>query len=75
MDETSAQHSRSRDWLTTALNGDERVGRPWLSLGAFMRIATNPRAATEAWGFIVAALRAPRPDRGRRAEFTGRASR
>jgi toxin-antitoxin system PIN domain toxin len=58
VDESSAQHTRSRDWLTSVLNGDERVGLPWLSLGAFMRITTNPRAvanpctAAEAWAFI-----------------------
>ena len=31
-------------WLTDALNGPTRVGLPWQSLAAFVRIATNPRA-------------------------------
>ncbi len=30
-------------WLTAQLNGPRRVGLPWQSLGAFLRIATNPR--------------------------------
>lgn len=38
------RHERSRDWLTGVLNGSTRVGLPWQSLTAFLRIATNPRA-------------------------------
>jgi toxin-antitoxin system PIN domain toxin len=45
VDERSPHHSRARDWLAAALNGDRRVGLPWLSLAAFVRIATNPRAS------------------------------
>jgi hypothetical protein len=58
IDERSPQHDASRDWITQVLNGDRRVGLPWLSLGAFLRIATNPRAsdrplsAAEAWRFV-----------------------
>lgn len=37
-------HAPARAWLESALNGDSRVGLPWSTLGAFMRIATNPRA-------------------------------
>lgn len=37
-------HEASRAWLDAALAGTEVVGLPWLSLIAFMRIATNPRA-------------------------------
>ncbi|MEE8603008.1 TA system VapC family ribonuclease toxin [Euzebya tangerina] len=37
-------HDRARRWLESALNGEARVGLPWLSLSAFYRIATNPRA-------------------------------
>lgn len=39
-----ARHERARQWLTEALNGPTRVGLPWQTLGAFLRIATNPRA-------------------------------
>ena len=37
------QHERSRAWLDEQLNGVTRVGLPWPSLLAFMRIVTNPR--------------------------------
>jgi len=41
---TSRFHEHARDWLTDQLNGSRRVGLPWQSLGAFLRIATHPRA-------------------------------
>ena len=37
------RHGAARDWLTSALRGTQRVGLPWASLGAFLRIATLPR--------------------------------
>lgn len=43
VDSTSAHYGRASEWLTRALNGDVRVGLPWQSLGAFLRIATHPR--------------------------------
>lgn len=43
VDSDSPHHERSADWLTQALNGDVRVGLPWQSLMAFLRIATHPR--------------------------------
>lgn len=42
-DAQSPFHTRSRDWLTAALNGPVRVGLPWQSLVAFVRISTHPR--------------------------------
>ncbi|MGK2959250.1 MAG: TA system VapC family ribonuclease toxin [Acidimicrobiales bacterium] len=44
VDERSPFHERSLEWLTSALNGARRVGIPWMSLVAFMRISTNLRA-------------------------------
>lgn len=44
-DSASPFHEASASWLTQALNGSERVGLPWQSLGAFLRIVTHPRAA------------------------------
>ncbi len=44
VDERSPFHERSLDWLTEALNGSRRVGLPWMSLVAFLRISTNLRA-------------------------------
>jgi toxin-antitoxin system PIN domain toxin len=38
------QHAGARTWLDGALSGSEGVGLPWVSLLAFLRIATNPRA-------------------------------
>lgn len=37
------QHERARQWLDEQLNGTARVGLPWPSLLAFLRIATNAR--------------------------------
>jgi toxin-antitoxin system PIN domain toxin len=38
------RHPAARAWLEEALNGPTRVGLPWWTLAAFVRIATNPRA-------------------------------
>lgn len=64
-DLASPFHERADAWLTEALNGTRRVGLPWMSLHAFLRIATNPRAAAnalkpaEAWEHIDGWLNAP----------------
>lgn len=34
------------DWLAEALAGGTRVGLPWQTIGAFMRITTHPRITT-----------------------------
>ena len=78
VDEASTLHEAARQWLEDALNGARRVGLPWPSLTAFMRIATNPRAmadplnAHEAWGHVEEWLDAPaawvpQPSHGHRA--------
>ncbi len=41
--ESVAQHKAARDWLDQQLNGTTRVGLPWVSLLAFLRLVTNPR--------------------------------
>lgn len=38
-----AQHQAAQDWLDRQLNGVPRVGLPWASLLAFLRVVTNPR--------------------------------
>ena len=49
------QHTAARAWLDERLNAPVRVGLPWPSLLAFIRIATNPRVfprplgVTDAW--------------------------
>lgn len=37
------QHAAARRWLDGCLNGMPRVGLPWPSLLAFVRISSNPR--------------------------------
>jgi uncharacterized protein len=49
------QHDPARDWLDQQLNASAPVGLPWVSLLAFLRLATNPRVfekpepISEAW--------------------------
>jgi toxin-antitoxin system PIN domain toxin len=38
------QHESSRSWLEAVLSGPDLVRFAWLTLWAFLRIATNPRA-------------------------------
>jgi toxin-antitoxin system PIN domain toxin len=58
VDESSPQHESAERWLTNLLNGDERVGLPWSTIGAFLRIVTHPRILTEplsapvAWSLV-----------------------
>lgn len=65
VDRTSPFHPAADAWLTAALNGDRRVGIPWISLWAFLRITTNPRAVAEpltpqqAWEHVDGWLAAP----------------
>jgi toxin-antitoxin system PIN domain toxin len=77
VDETARQHLAARTWLENALNGSRRVGLPWQSLTAFVRIATHPRAldaplsVAAAWQFVEDWLDAPaawvpEPGRGHR---------
>lgn len=37
------QHAKSKAWLETALSGPDLVRFAWLTLWAFLRIATHPR--------------------------------
>ena len=41
--ESFAQHDAARDWLDQQINGTVRVGMPWESLLAFLRLVTNAR--------------------------------
>jgi uncharacterized protein len=43
-DKSSTAHARSRRWLEAALSGERPVGLAWVTLLAFLRISTNPRA-------------------------------
>jgi len=61
----AAQHEATVEWLTEQLNGSRRVGLPWQSIAAFLRIATHPRAfrsplaPTTAWQCATDWLAAP----------------
>jgi toxin-antitoxin system PIN domain toxin len=77
VDEDSPFHVASRDWMAEALNGPKRVGVPWQSIWAFVRVVTNPRALAaplrpaEAWEHVEDWLDAPAtwvpaPGRGHR---------
>lgn len=63
--ERAEQHATAASWLTEQLNGPRRVGLPWQSLAAFLRIATHPRAferplpASVAWARVTDWLSAP----------------
>ncbi|HEU0190601.1 MAG TPA: TA system VapC family ribonuclease toxin [Mycobacterium sp.] len=43
VDEHATQHRVAAEWLTHQLNGPRRVGLPWQSVAAFLRITTHPR--------------------------------
>jgi uncharacterized protein len=77
VDERSRPHAAARSWLEQALNDSRRVGLPWQSLLAFVRIITHPRALpvplapADAWSFVADWLDAPaawvpQPGRGYR---------
>jgi hypothetical protein len=58
VDRKSPFHPAAAEWLTEQLNGPRRVGLPWQSLVAFIRISTHPRASAtpldpgEALGYV-----------------------
>ena len=65
VDALAPSHTRAAAWLTGQLNGNQRIGIPWESLAAFVRIATHPRAserpleAEVAWDIVDTWLSVP----------------
>lgn len=65
VDEDAPQHARAKAFLEEHLNGDRRIGLPWQSLTAFLRITTHPRvmsaplSGSDAAGFVTDWLNAP----------------
>lgn len=59
VDSSSPFHDVASSWMTEQLNGPRRIGLPWLSLSAFLRISTHPRASErplppeQAWSYVV----------------------
>lgn len=47
VDRRSPFHVPARNWLVGQLNGTRRIGLPWQSLSAFLRIVTNPRVTRQ----------------------------
>ena len=42
-DSSPALHKKARTWLDQQLNGIPKIGLPWISILAFIRIVSNPR--------------------------------
>lgn len=65
IDQGNPERDRVAHWLTEALEGPRRVGIPWQTIGAFVRIATHPRifrdplSHAQALDFIEHCLAAP----------------
>ena len=64
VDSRSRHNRAAAEWLEEVLGGDRRVGIPWQTIGAFLRISTHPRVATnplaprDAWRYVEAWLAA-----------------
>lgn len=64
-DQESPHHHRSITWLRAAFEGGRRIGLPWQTIGAFLRISTHPRlfaqplTAAAAWSMVQRWLDAP----------------
>jgi toxin-antitoxin system PIN domain toxin len=64
VDRRSPYHAAAGTWLVATLNGARRVGLPWQTIGAFLRIVTHPRITTNplsmgrAWDYVDAWLSA-----------------
>jgi uncharacterized protein len=58
VDASSPFHESAKNWLEGSLNEPARIGLPWMSLLAFQRISTHPRASasplspSQAWSFV-----------------------
>jgi hypothetical protein len=44
VDVSSPHHERSAVWVRALFTGQRRIALPWQAAGAFLRIATHPRA-------------------------------
>ena len=65
VDHSSPHHARSADWVRRTFEGQRRIGLPWQTIGAFLRIATHPRvfsrplSSADAWSIVEHWLAAP----------------
>ncbi len=64
VDARSPLSASAAGWLAEVMIGDRRVGLPWQTIGAFVRISTHPRvsenplSADDAWSFVASWLAA-----------------
>ncbi|MDD7813199.1 PIN domain-containing protein [Mycobacterium sp. CSUR Q5927] len=65
VDEDSRHNAAAAAWLEETLCGPNRVGLPWQTIGAFLRIISHPRvtqnplSASDAWGYVADWLAVP----------------
>lgn len=65
VDESSVHNRAASSWLEKTLAGDSRVGLPWQTIGAFLRIVTHPRvvenplSGVDAWRYVADWLAVP----------------
>jgi hypothetical protein len=65
VDKSSRQHIQCAEWIRSAFTGLHRIALPWQTIGAFLRIATNPRvfsrplSSDNAWTVVEQWLAAP----------------
>lgn len=65
VDKSSPHHSRCADWVRHAFSGPQRIGLPWQTIGAFLRISSHPRvfsrplSSADAWDLVKRWLAAP----------------
>lgn len=58
VDNSSPHNQRAKKWLESTLNSNTRVGLPYSTIGAFVRISTHPRvydnplAGAQAWRLV-----------------------
>lgn len=63
--ESMTQHNKARAWMDSKLSGPNRVGLPWASLLAFVRLVSNPRvfprasSVEQAWQAVETLLDCP----------------
>ena len=82
VDQNSPHHLSASAWVESVMSGPQRIGLPWQTIGAFLRIVTHPRVTTNpldsatAWGFVSEWLVQPQvwiPPAGERtAQILGR---
>jgi uncharacterized protein len=46
-DSASSYHAKARAWIEGVFSGAAPIGLPWQTIGAFLRIMTNPRLPGE----------------------------